>query len=444
MVTFDDVLPALVRTCETYAGATDFIALKTACVVRDLKGKVRMIVDPEPGKPPFDTGALANVLTAALGAFFVPPVWSTQAQHSDEARLARAIRDQATSWGDAAYKDATGLPVQARASWKKLERRLSKQEWLETTSARLPWPLREGKPAIVTFYSFKGGVGRTTALAACAWQLARAAKRVVIIDLDLEAPGIGTLLEVQSERGVIDVLVDALVTDTPSLAGALGKASALGADGERVEVLPAGELDLGYLEKLGRLDFLGANVTEHASSPIEAALRALLHAVAKRTPRPDYILLDSRAGLHDLAGLSLHRLAHIDVLVGRAGEQGYRGLDLTLRVLAQRKGAAAMRCIVVHTLAPTAGTPPAIDEEREFKDASFESFKAHVYSAAEAETLKKEANAMHVPLVIRRDLALERFTKLSFIERSFFEPGFEALREKIVSLGTPTPGAEEP
>lgn len=35
----------------------------------------------------------------------------------------------------------------------------------------------------------------------------------------------------------------------------------------------------------------------------------------------NYILLDSRAGLHDLAGLSLHNLAHVDVLVGRDSDQ---------------------------------------------------------------------------------------------------------------------------
>jgi MinD-like ATPase involved in chromosome partitioning or flagellar assembly len=205
--------------------------------------------------------------------------------------------------------------------------------------------------AIVTFYSFKGGVGRTTALAACAWQLARAGKRVAIIDLDLEAPGIA---------------------------------------------------------------------------------------------RPDYILLDSRAGLHDLAGLSLHRLAHVDVLIGRAGEQGYRGLDLTLRVLAKRKGPAAMRCIVVHTLAPPQGLPDGIVEEQEFRERSFESFKAHVYDADELRTLDAEAEAMHLPLVIRRNADLDRFASLVAIEPTFFRPDYQALREKIESLCAPLAPQEEP
>lgn len=43
---------------------------------------------------------------------------------------------------------------------------------------------------IVTFYSWKGGVGRTMALANTAIQLARKGKRVLVVDWDLEAPGL--------------------------------------------------------------------------------------------------------------------------------------------------------------------------------------------------------------------------------------------------------------
>lgn len=42
---------------------------------------------------------------------------------------------------------------------------------------------------LIGFYSFKGGVGRSLALAHCAVELVRAGRKVLIIDLDLEAPG---------------------------------------------------------------------------------------------------------------------------------------------------------------------------------------------------------------------------------------------------------------
>ena len=43
---------------------------------------------------------------------------------------------------------------------------------------------------VVTFYSYKGGVGRTSALMNCAYRLAEMGKRVFVLDFDLEAPGV--------------------------------------------------------------------------------------------------------------------------------------------------------------------------------------------------------------------------------------------------------------
>ena len=43
---------------------------------------------------------------------------------------------------------------------------------------------------IVSFYSYKGGVGRTMAMANVAVLLARQGKKVLLMDWDLEAPGL--------------------------------------------------------------------------------------------------------------------------------------------------------------------------------------------------------------------------------------------------------------
>src|SRR5436305_1706735 len=49
---------------------------------------------------------------------------------------------------------------------------------------------RPPRGRIVTFYSFKGGAGRSMALANVAWILASRGERVLVIDWDLEAPGL--------------------------------------------------------------------------------------------------------------------------------------------------------------------------------------------------------------------------------------------------------------
>ena len=75
-----------------------------------------------------------------------------------------------------------------------LDRHLSKIGWFDAPTEP-PWALsQKDAPPIALFYSFKGGAGRSTALAATALHLAAAGERVVVLDADLDAPGVGTLL----------------------------------------------------------------------------------------------------------------------------------------------------------------------------------------------------------------------------------------------------------
>ena len=88
---------------------------------------------------------------------------------------------------------------------------MGKLPWLEG-QAEPAWPASEHAPTGVTFYSFKGGVGRTSTLASCAIQAAQQGERVVVIDLDLEAPGIGTLFGPIFGAGLVVSLQNYLAT----------------------------------------------------------------------------------------------------------------------------------------------------------------------------------------------------------------------------------------
>ena len=68
---------------------------------------------------------------------------------------------------------------------------------------------------VVTFYSYKGGTGRSMAVANAAWILATNGKRVLVIDWDLEAPGMHRYFhpflddkELTDSSGLIDYFVD--------------------------------------------------------------------------------------------------------------------------------------------------------------------------------------------------------------------------------------------
>jgi MinD-like ATPase involved in chromosome partitioning or flagellar assembly len=374
-------------------------------------------------------------LAKVLGGFFAAPVLKHPAP-AEEGRLARQVLDQSEPWQPAYPDPATGKTVSVRQDlWRRLERRLSKETWLDRRSSGPPWDLAEGAPTIVTFYSFKGGVGRTTALVSCAWQIARSGKRAVAVDLDLEAPGLGLLLEAGSVRGVLDAIVDHLAIGSFSLDGLHAPAQALGArDAASVEVFPAGELNDTFLEKLARLDFVGAGpVIAETRSPVEIALTALLGKI-RSTLKPDYILIDARAGLHDLAGLSLHGLAHVDVLVSRATEQGYRGLDVTVQALSRRKDAESLKTVVVHAFAPRDPASPIGEKESsEFLERSHQIFTKYVYDEESAEDLDVET-AAHFPSKLPYDPDLERFTALASVEKSLLGEDYQALWRRIVEL----------
>src|SRR4051794_4103803 len=64
----------------------------------------------------------------------------------------------------------------------------------------------------ITFYAYKGGTGRTLALANAAKYLARLGQKVFAVDLDLEAPGLHHKLQLSGaescpfDRGIVDII----------------------------------------------------------------------------------------------------------------------------------------------------------------------------------------------------------------------------------------------
>src|SRR5271169_1658910 len=77
----------------------------------------------------------------------------------------------------------------------------------------MPDTTEEGRNGrIITFYSYKGGTGRTMALANVAWILAANGERVLIADWDLESPGLDRFFQpfmdpgVAQKPGVVDFI----------------------------------------------------------------------------------------------------------------------------------------------------------------------------------------------------------------------------------------------
>src|SRR2546423_416248 len=107
----------------------------------------------------------------------------------------------------------------------------------------------------VTFYSYKGGTGRSMALMNVAAILADRGKKVLVVDFDLEAPGITTFDLARPSKarlGLVDFVRDYLKTnEAPSVDDFLFRANRGRKQGAGdLWVMPAGKLNENYGDNL--------------------------------------------------------------------------------------------------------------------------------------------------------------------------------------------------
>jgi formylglycine-generating enzyme required for sulfatase activity len=173
------------------------------------------------------------------------------------------------------------------------------------------------KSKIVTFYSYKGGTGRSMALANVAWVLASSGMRVLAIDWDLEAPGLHRYFEpfladktLERSTGIIDFVRDfataAVARGSPEgqdwfrkYSNILAHAMPVNWDfpgGGLLHLVPAGKQDAAYPVRVNSFDWhdfykrLGGGVLLEA---MKQNLRGIY----------DFVLIDSRTGVSDTSGV---------------------------------------------------------------------------------------------------------------------------------------------
>ena len=188
----------------------------------------------------------------------------------------------------------------------------------------------DASPRFVTFYSYKGGVGRSMALANVAsWLVTGAHKRVVAIDFDLEAPGLTyyfgpsgllgeeplprpglvELLTKYRTEGAVPDLSDYVVSGPPQLGG--GQLHLLCAGEHRSANYPAdlAALDWNALYEHG----YGFELMEHLRVSVIDGYQ------------PDIVLIDSRTGLHGIGAIAAQHLPDAVVLLFSLNEQNVDG-----------------------------------------------------------------------------------------------------------------------
>lgn len=190
----------------------------------------------------------------------------------------------------------------------------------------------------ITFYSYKGGVGRSLALSNIAIRLSELKKKVCVLDFDLEAPGLqfkfnNYTKSKQIEKGIVDYI------DEFSSKGVVPKKiedyavqlSPSNKNFAKIDFIPAGDIDNPqYWKKLSCVNW-SKMFYEEDSKGVQFFLD--LKRKIETELKPDFLLIDSRTGITDIAGITLKLLADEAVILAANNQENIYGSKKIIRGL---------------------------------------------------------------------------------------------------------------
>jgi Mrp family chromosome partitioning ATPase len=227
---------------------------------------------------------------------------------------------------------------------------------------------------IITFYSYKGGTGRTMALANTACVLAERIEpneKVLVVDWDLEAPGLHQFLPPRlrsrdpsldtglgADPGLIDLFVSIRDALPPTVPASEEEAAAVAdavlaqiriehfiSDTEvpNIHIMRAGRNDDGtYSKRVNTFDWEGL------FRCVPGIYRKVADCLAERYR---YVLVDSRTGVTDISGICTSLLPEKLVVVFTPNRQSLTGVrELIGRTTSYRLGSDDLRPLLVYPL----------------------------------------------------------------------------------------------
>lgn len=186
------------------------------------------------------------------------------------------------------------------------------------------------RPITTTFYSLRGGVGRSTALGYTARILADRGHTVLCVDMDLEAPGLSSLFnlddQVRPDRGLVSVLHQ--MAGDPKVEVDLMNHILRVSETDELYCLPAGEPSPLYAKMLRSVKPEAYYRQEH--NPLKTLIDALKNGL---TFKPDVILFDARTGINSLSSPLLFDLSDLAFILFFPHPQARKGTEAIIRGL---------------------------------------------------------------------------------------------------------------
>jgi len=276
---------------------------------------------------------------------------------------------------------------------------------------------------IITFYSYKGGTGRSMALANVAWGLACNGKRVLAIDWDLEAPGLHRYFapflvdkELNSSDGLIDFLI-AFEDAAVSTFGADPNGESVAPDWFRpwTDFLPfVVSLDWEFPGK-GALDLLPAGKQGPAYSHRVSFFKwdrfynkfgggSFLDAVREQwRVEYDYILIDSRTGVSDTSGICTVQMPDSLVVCFTLNNQSIDGAAAAASSADEQRRASKLKIFPVQ-MRVEQFEQRKLDKRRELAREKFGRFLWHLPSGSDPAKFFNDTQFFYKPFYAYEEL----------------------------------------
>ena len=271
---------------------------------------------------------------------------------------------------------------------------------------------------VTTFYSFKGGVGRTMALVNAAVALAKRGRRVLVVDFDLEAPGLDTFDIFRSPKqvpGVVDFVAEYLLSgQAPKLDRFVSEAAGVGDDGGALWSMPSGAQHAAYAANLNQIDW-GALYERHEGYLLFEDLKEQW----KQVLRPDYVLIDSRTGHTDTGGICTRQLPDAVAILFFPNDQNLRGLTTVVHDIRSEVEGPRRKEIDLHFVMSNV---PDLDDEDSILEEKIDAFREQLGFKGE-------------PMIVHRYDSLSLLSQVVFTKdrpRSRLAREYVALVDEIV------------
>ena len=333
-------------------------------------------------------------------------------------------------------------PLESFVLREKTGRTASWAHWVERLVTGSGWSSLTSHPESgarrFTLYSVKGGVGRSTTAAVLAWHLARNGQRVLVVDLDLESPGLSSAMLGAPQRprfGVADWFVEDLVEQGDHVIDTMTAAPTWVQDFEGdVRVVPAYGREPGeYLAKLGR-------VYMDTDEPWARRLNRLISKLEDKH-RPSIVLLESRSGLHDVAAATVTDLDAQVLLFALDSDSHWADYTILFRHWQEQDVAAAIRerLSIVSALTPELGAEAYLQR---FREHAWDLFRDYLYDEVPPSNDVSDPfsfglvddEAPHDPFVIHWTRGLAAGTSLRNLERTTVRQAYEWFLERFDGL----------